>query len=267
MSARAWAELTTTEMAALDKAQCVAVLPMAAIEQHGPHLPLGTDALINAGILGHAAELIPADLNVLMLPSLAVGKSNEHLDFAGTLSLSAETMIRSATEIGDSVARAGIRKLVLFNSHGGQPQVADIVAQDLRTRHAMLVVVANSWRMMKSETLVPPAERASGLHAGAIETALMLHFHPELVRRERIADFPSAASELGTGFPTLAGGGRLAFAWQAQDVNPAGAVGDARLATAQMGGAMADHGARALVELLAELARLPLSVLRAQPGS
>jgi creatinine amidohydrolase len=267
MSARAWAELTTTDVAALDKTRAIAVLPLAAIEQHGPHLPLGTDALINAGILGHAAALTPADLDVLLLPALAIGKSNEHLDFPGTLSLSAETLIRTVAEIGESLARTGVRKLVLFNSHGGQPQVADIVAQDLRARHAMMVVAANSWRMMKSETLVPAAERASGLHAGAIETALMLHLHPELVRRDHIAAFPSAAAELGDDFPALASGGRLNFAWQAQDLNPTGAVGDARLGTAEMGRALVENGARALVELMAELARLPLSVLRAQPGT
>jgi creatinine amidohydrolase len=136
--------MTTTEFAALP-ADTVAVLPVAAVEQHGPHLPVYVDACLNEGVVARAIELLPPELPVTFLPMQAVGKSNEHLAFPGTLSLSAETLIRLWTEIGESVHRAGVRKLVLFNSHGGQPQIMDIVARDLRVRLEMFVVCASSY--------------------------------------------------------------------------------------------------------------------------
>lgn len=262
MTARPWQDLTTTDFAALDRARTVAILPVAAVEQHGPHLPVGTDAMIAAGILSQAMPLVPQDLPVLVLPTMAVGKSNEHQDFPGTLTLSAETLGRMLTEVGESVTRAGLRKLMLFNSHGGQPQVLDIVAQDLRARLGMAVVVVNVWRLMDRAAAFPARERAVGIHGGGLETALMLHLRPELVRRDQIRDFPSAADELAKSFPLLAGEGRLNFAWQAQDLNPAGAVGDARLGTAEIGARLVDQAARAVVALAEELSRLPLAVLR-----
>ncbi len=134
---RYWQDMTTVEVAALDHARAIALLPVAAIEQHGPHLPLAVDATINRGVLEHALTLMPDDLPVTILPALPIGKSDEHGAFPGTLSLSAETLIRLWSEVGDSVARAGVRKLVLFNSHGGQPQILDVVASGLRARHAM----------------------------------------------------------------------------------------------------------------------------------
>lgn len=261
MTARFWQDLTTEDVAALDRARTVTVLPVAAIEQHGPHLPLGTDAMINEGVLARAMALAPAGLPLLALPMMAVGKSNEHQDFPGTLSLSAETLLRMLTDVAESIARAGLRKLILLNSHGGQPQVLEIVAQDLRARLRMAVVAANAWRMMDREAVLPLAEREAGLHGGGLETALMLHLRPELVRRDRIRDFPSAARDLEQRFPSLAAHGRVAFAWQAQDLNPAGTVGDARLGTADMGKKLVDSAAARLVELAGELARLPPEVM------
>jgi creatinine amidohydrolase len=257
MTSRLWQELTTEDVAALDRARTVAVLPVAAVEQHGPHLPLGTDAMINEGVLARALALAPADTPAVVLPMVTIGASGEHRDFPGTLSLSARTLLEAVTEIAESVARAGLRKLVLFNSHGGQPQVLEMVAQDLRTRHAMIVVVANAWRMMDRAALLPPAEREAGLHAGGFETALMLHLRPDLVRREKIRDFPSKARDLEQAYPSLAAQGRVAFAWQAQDLNPSGAVGDARLGTAEMGRKLVDDAAGRLLELIGDLARLP----------
>ncbi len=262
MTARYWKDLTTEEFAALDAARQVAILPVGATEQHGPHLPLGTDAAINAGIVTRAVELMPMETPALVLPMIPVGLSPEHRDFAGTLTLSAETLTRAMVEIGESVARAGLRKLILFNSHGGQPAVLDIAAQELRARHGMIAVVANSWRLMRPAEFFPAAEREAGIHGGANETSLILHLHPGLVRRDRIAEFPSAARQLERDHPELAGGGRFKFAWQTQDLNPSGAVGDARLGTAEAGQALVEQAARALVALASDLSRLPLDVLR-----
>lgn len=262
MTARYWKDLTTEDFVALDPTRQVAILPVGATEQHGPHLPLGTDAAINAGIITRAVELIPMETPVLVLPMLPVGLSPEHRDFPGTLSLSAETFTRTVAEIGENVARAGLRKLILFNSHGGQPAALEIAAQELRTRHKMIAVLANSWRMMRPAEFFPPAEREAGIHAGANETSLMLHLHPGLVRRDRIAEFPSAARAHERDHPELASGGRFKFAWQSQDLNPSGAVGDARLATAEAGAALVEQAARALVALATDLSRLPLNVLK-----
>jgi creatinine amidohydrolase len=261
MMKRLWQDLTTADFAALDRARSVAILPVAAVEQHGPHLPLGTDAMINEGVLNRALARAPASLPVLALPAMPIGKSNEHADFPGTLTLSAETLIRMLTEIGESVRRAGLRKLILLNSHGGQIQVLDIVAQDLRARHAMLAVVVNAWRLMDREAAFPAAEREAGLHGGGVETALMLHLRPDLVRKDRIQDFPSKARALEKDYPTLAAGGRLGFAWQAQDLNPAGAVGDARLGTAAIGERLVEEAASRLIQIAEEMSRLPLSVI------
>ena len=262
MTARYWKDLTTEDFAGLDAARQVALLPVASIEQHGPHLPLGTDAAINTGIVTRAVELTPMETPLLVLPMLPVGLSPEHRDFAGTLTLSADTLTRTVVEIGEGIARSGLRKLILFNSHGGQPPVLDIAAQELRTRHALLAVVANSWRLMKPAEFFPPAEREAGIHAGANETSLILHLHPGLVRRDRIADFPSAARQHERDHPELAGGGRFKFAWQTQDLNPSGAVGDARLGTAEAGEALIEQAARALVALATDLSRLPLEILK-----
>ena len=163
--------------------------PVAAIEQHGPHLPVEVDTAINRGILARAMELLPTDLPVTVLPAMPIGKSNEHISYPGTLTLSAETLIRLWTEIGESVARAGVRKLVLFNSHGGQPQIADIVARDLRVRRDMFVVTASTYALGRPAGLFPAAELKHGIHGGSVETSIMMHLHPDLVRRDKLANF------------------------------------------------------------------------------
>src|SRR5215472_9473715 len=177
---RRWVEMTTAEFSALPS-DTVAVLPVGAIEQHGPHLPVYVDACLNEGVVARAMALIPPELPVTFLPMQAVGKSNEHLAFPGTLSLSAETLIRLWTEIGESVHRAGVRKLVLFNSHGGQPQIMDIVARDLRVRCGMFVVTCGTYALGRPAGLFPESELKHGIHGGSVETSMMMHLRPELV--------------------------------------------------------------------------------------
>lgn len=264
MTARYWKDLTTEDFAALDGARTVAVLPLGATEQHGPHLPLSTDCVIGAGILQRAVDLAPMEVPLLVMPAYPVGLSPEHRDFPGTLNLSPETLLRLVIETAEGVARAHLRKLILFNSHGGQPQALELAAQELRASRSMVVVVANSWRLMRPGEFFPPGERETGIHAGAIETSLMLHLQPGLVRRDKIAHFPSAASTLERDHPEMASAGRLHFAWQAQDLNPTGAVGDARLATAAAGKALVDQAARGLLALAADLSRLPLEMLKSR---
>ena len=168
-----WAEMGWRDFAAADMSKVVAVLPVAAIEQHGPHLPVGVDAFINEGYLARAAPRIPDDLPVLILPVQAIGKSNEHIEFPGTLTFSLETVTRAWTEIGDSVARTGCRKLIFINSHGGNVPVIDAVVRELRVRHRMLAVHAAWSRFGAPEGMFSARERAHGIHGGDAETSLI----------------------------------------------------------------------------------------------
>jgi creatinine amidohydrolase len=258
-----WEDMTTADFTALDHERVVAVLPVAAIEQHGPHLPVTVDTAIVNGIVRRIIELLPDDLPVTFLPTMPVGKSNEHTAFPGTLSLSAETLIRLWTEIGESVARSGIRRLVLLNSHGGQPQIMDIVARDLRVRLKMFAVALNYWAVGMPEGLFPLAERMHGIHGGSSETSLMLHLRPELVRNEERRDFVSESIAIATRYKYLRPeGAGVGFGWQTQDLNEHGACGNALDADAQRGQKIIEHVAPRIVELLREVAAFPLSGLR-----
>jgi creatinine amidohydrolase len=259
---RYWQDLTTKEFASLDAERTIAVLPVGAVEQHGPHLPVWVDSAINYGIVERAVPKIPDDLSVLVLPLMPVGKSDEHMAFPGTLSLSAETLIRVWTEIGESIHRTGIRKLVLFNSHGGQPQIMDIVARDLRVRLKMFVVTCSWFSTGLPPGLFPPSEVEHGIHGGAIETSMMLHLRPDLVRQAERRKFDSLSIEMAQEFKYLTPEGKVGFGWQTQDLNLFGACGDATDADAARGGALVDHAARCLVELLGEVDRFPLDALR-----
>ena len=263
---RFWAELTAREFQQLDAGRTIAVLPVAAVEQHGPHLPLGVDTMIVDGLVQAVLPRLPPALAVLILPTMAVGKSNEHGRFAGTLSLDAHTLIDTWMEIGASVARAGVRKLVLLNSHGGQSAVLDIVSHDLRDRHGLLVFAVNWYRLGLPEGLIPDDEIRFGIHGGEIETSVMLALAPHLVEMDRAASFDSAQRGHAADYPVLGDGVAARLGWQTQDLNPIGAIGDAAAATAAKGAAIIDHAADRLAQLLQEFDRMPLSNLVDRPA-
>jgi creatinine amidohydrolase len=251
--ARYWHSLTTDEFSALDGAKTIALLPVAATEQHGPHLPLDVDAVINRVILDAALEILPETLSVLVLPAQNIGYSEEHGSFAGTLTLKAETLLALWREIGESVARAGIGKLVLFNSHGGQNELMAVTARQLRAAHGLFVATASWSRLTDMEGLVDPAERRFGIHGGAIETAIMLHAAPDRVRMDRIADFPSQGRVIADASDQLAPTGPVAYGWMTEDLNPSGAVGDSTKASAEMGAELVTRAARGLVRFLEDV--------------
>lgn len=258
---RYWQDLKTTDFAALDMARAIAVQPVAAIEQHGPHLPVSVDYCVNSRILDAALALLPAEAPVLVLPIQSVGKSDEHNRFPGTLSITAESLIRHWNEIGDSVARAGVRRFVFFNSHGGNPPVMDIVARDLRVRHGMLAVSASWWDLVDLETWFDPMEVRHGIHGGEIETSMMLHLRPELVDMGKAENFASFGRDMAKNFKRLSPTSPPSFAWETQDLNVSGAVGNASGADAERGRQVIEAAARGLTELLEEVERFDLTRL------
>ncbi|MBY0250674.1 MAG: creatininase family protein [Methylobacterium organophilum] len=253
MTAQFWSELTTDDLARRDMGRAIAVLPVAATEQHGPHLPLATDTLIAEGYLARVRDGVPADLDVLLLPVQPVGKSDEHDAFPGTLSLETGTALAAWTGIGAAVHRAGCRKLVIVTSHGGNSALIDLVAGELRARFGMVAVTTSWARLGYPDGLFPADEIAHGIHAGGIETALMLALRPDLVRTDRVADFPPRTLSMIRDFTHLRAGRPAAFAWKVGDLQASGAMGDARLGTAEAGRAALDHGARAFVALLRDV--------------
>ncbi|SFK51094.1 creatininase family protein [Methylorubrum salsuginis] len=258
MPARSWLDLTTEEVRTRDMGRAIAVLPVAAVEQHGPHLPLGTDTFIAQGYLDRVAALVPETLDVWLLPVQAVGKSDEHDAFPGTLTLTAATALTAWTEIGTGLHRAGCRKLVIVSSHGGNSPLMDLVAGELRGRFGMIAVTTAWSRLGLPEGMFPEAEIRHGIHAGGIETALMLALRPDLVRTDAIADFEPRMVAMEQDFSLLRAGRPAAFAWKTQDLHSSGALGDARLGTAEKGRAALEHGARAFVTLLGEIGRFEL---------
>ena len=262
--ARYWRDLPWTAFQGLDPEATVAILPVGAIEQHGPHLPVGVDAFINEGAVTAAMPLMPD--SVLVLPTAQVGKSNEHLAFPGTLTHSAETLTRIWTELGEAVARAGVRKFVMLNSHGGQPQIMDIVARDLRVRLGMFAVAANLSGLSTARGLFTDLESRHGIHGGSSETSQMLALRPDLVRMEHAANFAPSTIGLEAEFTYLrAEGHAVGFGWQTQDLHPAGACGDATDADAARGATIIASKAQGIATLITEVARFPLSRLVAGP--
>lgn len=266
-SVRNWADLTTTDFAAFDVERTVAVLPVAATEQHGPHLPLSTDTDIAQVVLDGACERIADDTHVLVLPMMPVGYSIEHAAFPGTLSIGADTLTRVLIDLADGVWRAGVRKLVIVNAHGGQPQILDIASREVRAARPMLVVAANVYRFWRAADPFPEPERAHGIHAGAVETSIMLHLDPGRVRSDAIGQFPSLSERLADENAHLTAFGTVGFGWQSQDLNETGAVGDATLGSADVGAALIEKAAAALAGLIGEVAETPIAILREGPLS
>lgn len=252
-----WADYRTTEYAGIDPQKTIAILPTAAIEQHGPHLPVGVDTMIAEGMLTELRRQCPDDLDIRILPVQAVGKSNEHLFAKGTLTLTAETALRAWTEIGLSVARAGVRKIVIVNSHGGNLDLVSILSRELRVRAGMFAVKCQWGGFGAPEGLFSAREIAFGIHGGDRETSLMLNFRPETVDMDQARDFASTA-EAG-GIPPI---GPLSYGWIATDLNPDGPVGEAHLATAKKGETTCRHQVAGFIHMLRQVRDVDISDFR-----
>lgn len=250
---RDWSDIHWPDFAGTGRERWIAVLPLAATEQHGPHLPVGTDVMIAQAYLARVRELISDTAPVTFLPIQPVGISTEHVDYPGTLTLPTEVALKTWLAIGESVARAGLKKLVIVTSHGGNSAAMSLVAQELRAQHGLLVVTTGWSRLCAAEGLFSAEEISHGIHGGAVETSIMLARYGQHVRVEAIADFRSSGIAMAKNYRWLSTQRPSPFAWQAQDLHPSGAVGDATQASAEKGERLIDQGARALCELLAEV--------------
>ncbi|WP_298924230.1 creatininase family protein [uncultured Ramlibacter sp.] len=226
--------LSWTEISALpDRENTVVVLPVGAIEQHGPHLPCSVDSVISSGVIGKALEKLPAEIRAFGMAPITYGKSDEHLHFPGTMTLTGPTLLATIIELGESVYRAGFRKFLMPNGHGGQPQVLEMAAREMRLRHGDFLVIPYHVSRLPNASgkYVSDEEKRLAMHAGHSETALMMALAPDTVHMER------AVANIPPPFPSkiLSADGRPACAWTARDFGPSGIIGDPLGATREQG--------------------------------
>lgn len=254
-------ELTAPEFAEFAGPGTIAVLPVAAIEPHGPHLPLSTDCDIARGHLARLREFIDPGHDVLVLPLQAVGHSIEHLPLPGVFTHSAETLLTVWHEVVMTARRAGVRKLIMVSSHGGNSEIVGLLATRLRVEQQMLAVSAAWLRFGQPDGLFDETELAYGIHGGDVETSLMLHYRPDAVRRELLADFVSDAQALDQGTHWLKMHGKTRPGWVSRDLNAHGVAGNALLATAEKGAASARHALNGFAQLVDDVAGFDLDRL------
>lgn len=247
--------LTWTDIQAMpDKENVVIIQPVGSIEQHGPHLPLIVDSAISIGVLGKTLTKLEADIPAYALPNLYYGKSNEHWHFPGTITLSAQTLLAVLMEMADSIYRAGFRKLVLMNSHGGQPQVMEIAARDIHQQYGdFLVFPLFTWRVpYPGKELTTPEELEYGIHAGDLETSVMLSLLPEQVRMDKaVKEYPHGLPEDSL----LSMEGKLPFAWVTKELTASGVLGDATAATKEKGDRLLEAVTDGWVQVIRDIYR------------
>jgi creatinine amidohydrolase len=258
-SERRLAWRTSPEVGAIAASGALVVQPIASVEQHGPHLPCYTDSLLAEGIVARAMALTPVEVNVWTLPVVSYGKSNEHLGFPGTISLSAETLIAVCRDIGRSIARSGFRKLAYVNAHGGQPHLLEMVARDIREETGLMVFPLFPYRVgLPDGSVSSPEEAELGIHAGEIETSMVLALAPEAVRTDRFEPGSSRVRDLYGSLRYLSLEGALPTAWLTKDLAPNGVIGDPTAASAERGELALAHLARELAGVFAEICAFEL---------
>ena len=244
-----------------ERRKWIAVLTLGAYEQHGPHLPFETDALIAGGIVSRLKVALPANLPVTFLAVEPVGYSIEHMDVAGTRTLAFDEAVRRWLGIAEKMNNLGIRKFVMLNAHGGNSPLMTIVATEARVRFDMLAVATSWTRFGVPDGLISPDDKAIDIHGGDIETSVMLALHPEKVDMSKAANFPSRQSEFIKGFKHLRAYGPHAFGWKMSDLSAQGVAGNAGVATAEKGERLISHSVKGLVELLEDVDRFDVSTL------
>ena len=252
-----WESLTWPDLSDTLERDALGILPLGACEQHGPHLPLATDSIITEGILSAALEQVESNAPILVLPTQRIGYSPEHTMFPGTLSIEAEHLLGAWGGMASTAINAGLKRLLLFNGHGGQVGLCSILAQRLRLCDRVRVITCYSDDLGLPQGLIEATEQRIGLHAGQVETALMLALAPDLVQMEKAENFTSNREDLTSNNQQLCSGGSARYAWSAKELNESGAVGQALAATLLQGEKILAHRAKALAQVIEESLALP----------
>lgn len=245
-----WSQIQTMP----DKENVVIIQPIGAVEQHGHHLPLIVDSAVTMGVLGKALSQLSSDIPAYSLPCLYYGKSNEHCHFPGTISLTAQTLLSMIKEIGTSIYNAGFRKLILMNSHGGQPQVIEIIARDLHEQFQDFdVFPLFTWRVPNiTSELLTQRELEFGIHAGDAETSVMLSLLPQQVKMDlAVEEYPDDLPENSL----LSMEGNLPFAWLTNELSESGVIGDATIATKEKGDRILESLANGWTQVIKDVHR------------
>lgn len=253
-----WENLVSMDLDALDRSKSVVLLPIAATEQHGPHLPLGTDAVILRGLLqAFQKEKTFDGQNVLIAPQLRIGKSNEHMGFCGTLTLTSKTLYDALDEIVGAMVQSGFKKIILTNSHGGNTDLLNLISRDLRIKYGVEVFVFDWWFTDFWQDLLKDLKQSQSpygvFHACELETSLMLYLQPSSVRMDRARDETPDAMFEGDQFVTLFG--PVNMGWKTKDVTGSGVIGSPTFATAEKGEKMLHYAVDKLAEIVAEILR------------
>ncbi len=238
------------------------MLPLGAHEQHGPHLPFETDALIAEGLAERVIARLPPALPATFLPTEPVGYSIEHLDAEGTRSLGYDEAVRRWLGIAQDLNENGVRKFVMLNAHGGNAPLMTIVATEARVRFDMLAVATSWTRFGQPDGWMAPEDKAIDIHGGDIETSVMLAMYPDRVDMAKAQRFTSRQTDLARRFKHLRAYGPHAFGWKMRDLNEQGVAGDASVATAERGEQLIAHAVNGIVELLEDVAAFDLTTLR-----
>ncbi len=241
--------------------EIIAVLPLGAHEQHGPHLPFETDTLIVDGLVERLKRALAPNAPIHILPTEAVGYSIEHMDVTGTKTLSFDEAVNRWLAIAEAQHNKGIRKFVMLNAHGGNSPLMTIVATEARMRFGMLAVATSWTRFGMPQGVISPEDKAIDIHGGDIETSVMLALHPELVRMEKAENFPSKQTQFAQNFKHLRAYGPHAFGWRMSDLNPQGVAGNAAIATAEKGEEIIAHAVAGLLELLEDVSAFDMNLL------
>lgn len=222
--------LSTKEIKDLDKERGLVVLPVGAIEQHGAHLPVYTDTLIAEGLLSEIFEHLSEEHQVWLLPIIPYGKSNEHLGHPGVMSVSAAALQQVILDIGRSVKASGFRRMVIFNSHGGNSDLLNMMAREVRIETGLMVFRLNGMDFMSEiKYLFTDQELISGIHGGDVETSIVLALEEQWV------NMSLATNELFNKIPDIGLKGGPYAAWTIDDISSSGILGCATDATAEKG--------------------------------